>query len=131
MNGAQEGLLPSVSISHQCVPRNPIRILETLLDSKVSPMSSEGHNLAKTATFSSMVLCKKGSVIKDNECMSAAIPLPRRAEIAEVERTKLFMGRCYKVVTIVSTDVETSAMLRTILYAGADPNLVMEDVLQT
>lgn len=56
-------------------------------------------------------------------------PDPFGAKTAELEKAKLFVARCYKVMTTTSTCDEEVQTVMAILDTEADPKLIRENAL--
>lgn len=97
----------------------------------LSSSSSEGQDTTRSVKFALLVCCQEVSGREYDEQICVTLLHPLGAEIAEVEKAKLFMAQYYKVVKTVSTNEEWSIIGMAIFDAGAGTNVIWEDVLLT
>lgn len=71
-----------------------------------------------------MVACNEPSEKEYTEQICAAIPSPIGGKIAEFEKARLFMSKCYKVTTNISADRRESGIFTKMFGTGASPNLI-------
>lgn len=113
---------------------NPTQIRptsKTFLGSDVSLSYSDGRKAARSVRFPPLVHCKKAFGQNYDEKIYAAVPDMSGAEVAELGKVKLFIARCYKALTTISTTDEDVLMNIAILGTEAGPNLIRENVLST
>lgn len=130
----QEGLSSSVLISDLRVPTRPTQILSILKPSfgkVVSWSSSEWRKLAENVSLAPLDQCKETSGRKWDVKVCIATQDPFGAEIAEFENAKLFMARCYEVLTTISTRNMYLRMVTASLDTGAGSNLIRKNALST
>lgn len=78
-----------------------------------------------------VTICKEPSGEEYTEGMWPAAPCYLGDESAAFEIAKLFMTRCYKVLSKISTNSDKSEIVTTIIDTLAKPSLIWEDGIPT